>query len=184
MYSSLGAQVLAISCDSAYTLLSWSNTPREKGGLGPLLIPLVSDYSKNISKNYDVLVSDGQPLRATFIIDSRGIIRHTSVNDLTVGRNVEETIRLIRAFQHADSHGEACPAGWEPGSRALVEDSALARAYFESISSSAPPLPLRWQVRRAAHRSVALAQNGLQGLVDIFNDLVGSKIHRFSYKHR
>ncbi|CAD7699003.1 unnamed protein product [Ostreobium quekettii] len=111
----LGAELAAVSCDSKHVHLSWTMQPREQGGLGQLQMPLISDFSKKISRDYGVLVEDeedelcGAALRALFIIDAKGVIRSVLVNDEAVGRNVDETVRLIQAFQYADEHGETCP---------------------------------------------------------------------------
>jgi alkyl hydroperoxide reductase subunit AhpC len=100
--------------------------PKSEGGLAPLNIPLLSDISKKISKNYHVLVCNendglnGISLRGTFIIDDKGILRHSSVNDAPVGRNVDEILRLLKAFQFTDKHGEVCPAKWEPGKKTVI----------------------------------------------------------------
>jgi alkyl hydroperoxide reductase subunit AhpC len=119
-FQGLNAQVLAISTDSHHTHLAWSRTSRPDGGVGKLEIPLVADISKKISADYGVLVDDendgmyGAALRGLFIIDPSGLVRHIQVNDDAVGRSVDETIRILQAFQYADSHqGEACPASWQ-----------------------------------------------------------------------
>jgi peroxiredoxin (alkyl hydroperoxide reductase subunit C) len=92
------------------------NSPRKEGGLGPLKIPLVSDLTHSISKDYGVLLEEmGHTLRGLFIIDDKGILRQITMNDLPVGRSVDETLRLVQAFQYTDVHGEVCPAGWKPG---------------------------------------------------------------------
>jgi peroxiredoxin 2/4 len=99
--------------------------PRDQGGLAPITIPLLSDLTKSISKNYGVLVDTegdglkGVSLRGTFLIDDKKVLRHMTVNDANVGRNVDETLRLLKAFQYADKHGEVCPSGWTPGKAAM-----------------------------------------------------------------
>lgn len=137
-------EVLAISVDSKvcvshpaidlictqYTHLAWINTPRKQGGLGDLKIPLVSDITKQISRDYGVLLEDeGISLRylvatsqhsyhhhrGLFIINEKGVIRHIGINDLPVGRSVDEALRLVQAFQYTDKYGEVCPSGWKPG---------------------------------------------------------------------
>ena len=126
------------SCDSKFSHLAWVNTPREKGGLGNMQIPIISDYTKELARDYQVLLDDGDDagvsLRGTFIIDGEGTLRHMSVNDLPVGRNVDEVLRLVEAFQHTDEHGEVCPAGWNKGQKTMHGDafSKKTRAYFES----------------------------------------------------
>ena len=100
--------------------------PREKGGLGPMNLPMVSDIQKTIARDYGCLLdhSDdaGVALRATYIIDREGILRQFSVNDLPVGRSVDEVLRLVKAFQYTDEHGEVCPSGWTPGEATMVAD--------------------------------------------------------------
>ena len=108
--------------------MAWRKTERSKGGLGEIDIPLVADITKEISKNYGVLVEDpndglnGATLRGLFVIDGKSKIRSIMINDEQVGRNVDETLRLIKAFQHADEHGVVCPANWKPGSKTIIPD--------------------------------------------------------------
>jgi len=109
-------QLIGCSVDSHFSHMEWSKKPRDQGGLGELNFPLLSDITKNISKDYGVLVEEeGIALRGTFIIDGSGIIRHAGINDLSVGRNVDEIIRLVQAYQYADKHGEVCPSNWKTG---------------------------------------------------------------------
>jgi len=135
----INTQVLAISTDSHHTHLAWSRTPRDQGGVGKLQIPLVADTSKRISADYGVLVTEedddmfGAALRGLFIIDPAGIIRSIQINDDAVGRSVEETLRLLKAFQWADGHvGEACPASWTPGSDTIKTNPYESKEYFKS----------------------------------------------------
>ena len=115
-----GAEVLGISCDTVNTHLAYVKTDQVKGGLGPVNIPLVADKSMAISKAYGVLKEDeGISFRGLFIIDGAGKIRQITVNDLPVGRSVDETIRLLQAFAFTDKHGEVCPANWRPGKKTL-----------------------------------------------------------------
>ena len=137
-FEELGTQVLAVSTDSHHTHLAWTRAKREDGGVGKLNIPLVADTASKISASYGVLVTDeddemfGAALRGLFIIDPKGKIRMMQINDDSVGRNVEETLRLLKAFQYADSHvGEACPASWEPGADSIKADPNGAKSYFE-----------------------------------------------------
>lgn len=112
-FKKLNTEVMAISVDSEFTHLAWMKTPRNEGGLGKINIPLVSDITKEISKKYGVLLeNEGVALRGLFIIDTKGYVRQITVNDLPVGRNVDEVLRLISAFQFSDKHGEVCPANW------------------------------------------------------------------------
>ncbi|XP_005946241.1 peroxiredoxin-like [Haplochromis burtoni] len=107
------------------------NTPRKQGGLGNMKIPLVSDLSKSISKEYGVLKEDeGISFRGLFVIDDKGVLRQITINDLPVGRSVDETLRLVQAFKHTDKYGEVCPAGWKPGSDTIVPDVEKSKAFF------------------------------------------------------
>jgi alkyl hydroperoxide reductase subunit AhpC len=124
--SNLDCQVIGCSVDSHYSHREWALKPKSEGGLAPLNIPLLSDITKRISKAYHVLVCNendglnGVALRGTFIIDDKGILRHSSVNDAPVGRNVDEILRTLKALQHTDKHGEVCPARWEPGKKTVL----------------------------------------------------------------
>lgn len=120
-YFFLDCQVIGCSVDSHFSHREWALKSRESGGLSPLNIPLLSDLNKSIAKSYGVLVENecdglnGISLRGTFIIDDKGILRHSSINDAPVGRNVEETLRILEGLQYADKHGEVCPARWSKG---------------------------------------------------------------------
>jgi len=136
-FKELNADVIAISTDSHFTHLAWTKTERNEGGVGDLNIPLLADISKSISRNYGVLVEDeqdelyGAALRGLFIIDGNGVIRTIQINDAPVGRSVEETLRLIQAFEYTDKHGEVCPANWKPGQATIKPDQDLKREFFE-----------------------------------------------------
>ena len=110
-----GAEVLGCSIDSKFSHLAWIQTPRTKGGLGGLSYPLVADLTKKISADYGVLLDGGIALRGTFLIDQKGIVRAMTINDLPLGRSVDETLRVLDALQHFEKHGEVCPAGWKKG---------------------------------------------------------------------
>lgn len=115
-FKKINTEVVACSVDSHFTHLAWINTPRKEGGLGNIKIPLLSDLSHKISKEYGVYLDNlGHTLRGLFIIDDKGVLRQITMNDLPVGRSVDETLRLVQAFQYTDRHGEVCPAGWKPG---------------------------------------------------------------------
>lgn len=119
-FKDVGCEVIACSVDSHFTHMEYTKKPRSEGGLGEMDIPMLSDLTKTISSDYGVLTPDGAiSFRGTFIIDKSGILRHSSVNDLPVGRNPDETLRLVKAFQHVDEHGEVCPANWNPGKKAM-----------------------------------------------------------------
>ncbi|KAK7108242.1 peroxiredoxin-1-like [Littorina saxatilis] len=131
-FKKINTEVVACSVDSQFTHLAWINTPRNQGGLGPLKIPLLSDITHDIAKAYGVYLQDlGHSLRGLFIIDPKGILRQITMNDLPVGRSVEETLRLVQAFQYTDSHGEVCPVGWKPGSDTIIPDPKQSKQYFK-----------------------------------------------------
>ncbi|CAJ1024857.1 AhpC/TSA family/Redoxin/C-terminal domain of 1-Cys peroxiredoxin, putative [Leishmania lindenbergi] len=129
-FEKLNTQVIAVSCDSEYSHLAWVNTPRKKGGLGEMKIPVLADKSMEIARDYGVLIeSAGIALRGLFVIDKKGILRHSTINDLPVGRNVDEVLRVVEAFQYADNNGDAIPCGWTPGKPTL--DTKKAGEFFE-----------------------------------------------------
>jgi len=134
-FRKIGAEIAAVSVDSKFTHLAWMNTPRQEGGLGKLNIPLISDVTKQIAKSYGVLLEDGKDagvaLRGLFIIDTKGVVRQITINDLPVGRSVDETLRLVQAFQYTDSHDEVCPHGWKPGGDTMNPDPEKSRTYFQ-----------------------------------------------------
>ncbi|XP_071801265.1 peroxiredoxin-2-like [Asterias amurensis] len=130
-FNKINTDVVAVSVDSQFTHLAWMNTPRKKGGLGPMSIPLLSDLTHQISKDYGVLLEDlGHTLRGLFIIDGNGVLRQITMNDLPVGRSVDETLRLVQAFQYTDKNGEVCPAGWKPGSDTIIPHPEDKLKYF------------------------------------------------------
>ena len=109
------AKVIAISIDSHFSHHAWKSMPTNKGGIGNVQLPLVADINKEISNAYEVLNDEGIAYRATFLIDENFNVRHFLVNDLPLGRNVDETLRMIDALDHHNAHGEVCPAGWKKG---------------------------------------------------------------------
>ncbi len=113
------AQVIGVSVDSHFTHLAWKNTPRDQGGIGQIDYPLVADLNKSISLDYGVLLDEEIALRGLFLIDKEGIIRHALVNDLPLGRNVDEALRILDALQFTEKHGEVCPANWREGEEAM-----------------------------------------------------------------
>lgn len=114
------AAVMSISIDSQYSHLAYKNTPRDQGGIGQVRFPMVSDINKVLASKFNVLHSSGVALRATIITDTNGIVRHYSVNDLPIGRNIDEIIRIIDAIEYNAKHGEVCPANWIPGQMAIT----------------------------------------------------------------
>ena len=124
------AQVLGCSVDSHFTHLAWKNTPRNQGGIGQIHYPLVSDLSKQISRDYGVLLEGGVALRGLFLIDKAGIVRHALVNDLPIGRSVDEAIRVLDALQFHEEHGDVCPANWHEGEEAMKPTAAGVASYL------------------------------------------------------
>jgi len=115
-----GASVIGVSVDSEYTHLAWKKTPVEKGGIGPVRYPLVSDLKKEISESYQVLLEDGVALRGLFLIDRDGIIRHAVLNDLPLGRSVDEALRMLDALKFSEERGKVCPANWHEGDEGMT----------------------------------------------------------------
>jgi len=124
------AQVIGVSVDSHFTHLAWKNTPRDRGGIGQIKYPLVADLSKRISKEYGVLLDDEVALRGLFLIDKHGIVRHALVNDLPLGRNVDEALRVLEALQYTEEHGEVCPANWREGEDAMTPSAEGVAEYL------------------------------------------------------
>lgn len=132
-FRDINCEVIACSTDSHFSHLAWINTPRKEGGLGDMNIPLLADKSMEIAKSYGVLKEeDGIAFRGLFIIDDKGNLRQVTINDLPVGRDVDETLRLVQAFQFTDEHGEVCPAGWRPGGKTMKADPSGSKEYFQS----------------------------------------------------
>jgi len=130
-FRTLGAEVVGVSVDSKFTHLAWTEVPRKKGGVQGVRIPLIADLSKQISARYGLLGDAGVALRGLFLIDPDGLVQHATVNNLSVGRSVDETLRLLQAFQHTQTHGEVCPANWTPGQATIRPDVNHAREFFE-----------------------------------------------------
>ncbi len=114
-FSERGVQLVGVSIDSPFTHFAWRNTPLENGGIGPVQFPLVSDINHSIVQSYGIEHDDGVALRGSFLIDKAGVIQHAVVNNLPLGRNVDEMLRLVDALQFSEEHGEVCPAGWQKG---------------------------------------------------------------------
>ena len=130
-----GAEVLGVSVDSKFSHLAWQKQPRDKGGLGGVRYPLVSDVTKKIGHAYGVILPDGGDeglaLRGTFVIDKKGNVRHATLNDLPLGRNIDEYLRLIDAIEFNEKHGEVCPANWQPGGDTMKADPTGSQEYFK-----------------------------------------------------
>ncbi|MCR3755067.1 MAG: alkyl hydroperoxide reductase, AhpC component [Candidatus Westeberhardia cardiocondylae] len=115
-------KIIGISCDSIYSHQTWRSLPLEKGGIGKIKYPIISDIKKNIINMYEIEHPEkGIALRASFIIDKHGIIRHETINDLQFGRNIDDIIRIIDAIQYYEKHGEVCPAQWKKGDKGIKQ---------------------------------------------------------------
>tara|TARA_Y100000996_G_scaffold85447_1_gene59272 strand:- start:165 stop:809 length:645 start_codon:yes stop_codon:yes gene_type:complete len=153
-FESRGVQVLGCSVDSRWSHLAWKNTDINKGGIGNVQYPLLQDLDKSIARNYDVLVGASTAtvftedeeiqttvggavaLRGSFLIDEEGIVRHAVLNDLPLGRNIDEMLRMIDALAHHQKHGEVCPAGWKDGDSAMEESPAGVSSYLSNNSDN------------------------------------------------
>ncbi|HUR62819.1 MAG TPA: peroxiredoxin [Candidatus Thermoplasmatota archaeon] len=131
-----GVSVVGVSIDSEFSHLAWKNVPRAQGGIGQIEYPLVADVKREITNAYDVMAADGTAYRGLFLIDQKGTVRHALVNDHPLGRSIDEAVRTIDALQHAEKHGEVCPANWKPGQDAMVADPVKSRGYFSKVNSA------------------------------------------------
>ena len=118
-FEARGVQVLGCSVDSKFSHWAWRQTKVKEGGIGPVRFPLLADLSKSIGRDYDVLFDGEKCLRASFLIDKDGVVQHQVVNNLPLGRNIDEMLRMIDALKYTEEHGEVCPAGWEQGDAAM-----------------------------------------------------------------
>ncbi len=129
-FTSRGINIIGVSVDSQFSHFAWRETPVEKGGIGRINFPLVADLNKQIARDYDVLLNDAVALRGSFLIDADGTVRHAVVNDLPLGRNVDEMIRMVDAMQFTNEHGEVCPAGWVKGDEGMKADTEGVAEYL------------------------------------------------------
>ncbi len=129
-FTQRGINIIGCSVDSQYSHFAWRETPVEKGGIGRINFPLVADLTKQIARDYDVLLNDSVALRGSFLIDKDGTIRHAVINDLPLGRNVDEMLRMVDAMLYTNEHGEVCPAGWTKGQEAMKPDSQGVAEYL------------------------------------------------------
>ena len=130
-FEKLNTQVIGVSVDSHFSHFAWVNTPKAKGGIEGVTYPLVADLNKTISADYDVLVDGvGIAYRGLFLIDGEGVVRHQVVNDLPLGRNVDEAIRMVSALKFFEENGEVCPANWTEGEKSMKPNQAGLEEYF------------------------------------------------------
>jgi len=133
-FKSRNCEVLAISVDSKFTHLAWKNTPIDKGGIGNVQFPMVSDLNKEITRSYGIEHQDSVALRGLFLIDPKGVVRHCVINDLPLGRSVDEALRMLDALQFTDTHGEVCPANWKKGDEAMKPTAEGVASYLAKHS--------------------------------------------------
>lgn len=124
-------EVVGVSVDSHFTHWAWKNTPVEQGGIGNIQYPLVADLTKRISRDYGVLLNKAIALRGLFLIDKEGVVQHALVNNLPLGRNVDEALRMVDALQYTEKHGEVCPANWKQGEEAMKPSAEGVAAYLK-----------------------------------------------------
>tara|TARA_B100000214_G_C23891658_1_gene592080 strand:- start:437 stop:1033 length:597 start_codon:yes stop_codon:yes gene_type:complete len=133
-FSSKNTEILGVSVDSKFSHLAWIQTPRNEGGIGDINYPLVSDLKREICQAYNVLNEDGEADRGLFLINPNGVIMHSTINKAPVGRNIDETLRILQAYQYVESHpDEVCPAGWTPGDKTMKEDPKGSKEYFSAL---------------------------------------------------
>lgn len=131
-FKKLNTEVIGVSVDSEFSHLAWLNTKKDDGGIEGVKYPIVSDINKTIARDYDVLIADaGVALRGTFLIDKTGKVRQQTINDLPLGRNIDEMIRLVEALQFHEEHGEVCPANWKKGEKTMKPNQAGLKSYFK-----------------------------------------------------
>jgi alkyl hydroperoxide reductase subunit AhpC len=131
-FNDLGVEVIGVSVDSHFSHLAWRNTPRNQGGIGQIDYTLVADLNKQISRDYDVLMGDAVALRGLFLIDKNGVVRHQVVNDLPLGRSVDEALRMVQALQFFEKNGEVCPANWQEGKSTIKPTVDGSKSFFNS----------------------------------------------------
>lgn len=129
-FKKLNCEVLGCSIDSEFSHKAWLATPKSEGGIQGVNYPVISDLNKTIARDYDVLHPSGKALRGTFLIDKEGVVRHQTVNDFPLGRNIDEFLRLLEALQFNETNGEVCPAGWKKGDKGMTANTAGLKKYF------------------------------------------------------
>jgi peroxiredoxin (alkyl hydroperoxide reductase subunit C) len=135
-FKELGVEVIGVSIDSQFTHNAWRNTPVDKGGIGPVGYTLAADVRHDICRAYDVEADGGVAFRGAFLIDDTGVVRSQIVNDLPLGRNIDELVRLVEALQFHEEHGEVCPAGWNKGDKGMNASPDGVAAYLSENAES------------------------------------------------
>jgi len=131
-FEEFDVQILGCSVDSHYSHYAWRNLPRSEGGIGEIRYPLLADLDKSIARAYDVLLPAGVALRGLFLIDKEGVVRHQVVNDLPLGRSVDEALRMVKALQFFEENGEVCPVNWREGAATIKPDPRRSQEFFAS----------------------------------------------------
>jgi len=126
-----GVNVIGVSVDSQFSHFAWRETPVNQGGIGRVDMPLVADITKQIARDYDVLLDDAVALRGSFLIDADGTVRHAVVNDLPLGRNIDEMLRMVDTMLFTNEHGEVCPAGWVKGDEGMTATTEGVANYLD-----------------------------------------------------
>ena len=134
-FKNRGINVIGASIDSQFSHFAWKNTPINQGGIGQVRFPLVADITKQISRDYDVLFQEGVALRGSFLIDKDGTVRHSVINDLPLGRNIDEMLRMIDTMLFTNEYGEVCPAGWQKGDKGMTASTEGVADYLAHNSS-------------------------------------------------
>ncbi len=130
-FEARNTQVIAVSVDSKFSHFAWLTTPVSKGGIQGVKYPMVADITKSIAKDYDVLTGDAVAFRGLFLIDKEGVVQHQVVNNLPLGRNIDEALRMVDALQFFEKNGEVCPANWKKGDKAMKADQKGLEEYFK-----------------------------------------------------
>ncbi len=133
-FTKINTKVMSCSIDSHFSHMAWQNLPRKAGGLGEIRYPMLADVTKQIACDYCVLLDNGIAARGLFIIDPQGVLQSYTVNNLAVGRSVDETLRLIQGYQFVAEHGEVCPANWTPGGDSMKPDPDGSKEYFSKVN--------------------------------------------------
>jgi peroxiredoxin (alkyl hydroperoxide reductase subunit C) len=130
-FKSKNVELVAVSTDSWFSHAAWLNTPKKQGGIEGVAYPLVADFNKTISADYDVLLEGGMALRGLFLIDKEGVVQHQVINNLPLGRNVDEALRMVDALQFTETNGEVCPANWTEGEESMKPNTDGLKEYFD-----------------------------------------------------
>jgi len=135
-FKAKNCEVIGVSVDSEFTHLAWKSTPLKEGGLGGVAFPLVADLKKEITRSYGILHDEAVALRGLFLIDQKGIVRHELVNDLPLGRSVDEALRMLEALQFFEAYGDVCPADWHPGDKGMKPTREGVASYLSQLDKS------------------------------------------------